>query len=125
MDIELLGASESVDFELKYPSGESTGVVFEVTGQYSSGYNLLAAKINKIITALDVPDEEKADRRVIETAIACVKGWKGIEEGKKPMAFNEDNCRKFLDEPSRHWIATQIYLRVIGEKGFFTKAQSN
>jgi hypothetical protein len=122
MDIELLGASDSVEFELKYPSGESTGVTFNVTGQYSSGYNLLAAKINKIISALDCSDEEKADRRIIETAIACVKGWSGLEKEEKPLEFSEANCREMLEKPTHNWVATQIYLRVIGEKGFFTKA---
>jgi len=127
MDINSLSAADSIEFELKYPSGKTTGVVFDVVGQFSSGYNKVAARVNAIISKLDCADDEKSDRRITETAIACVRGWKGLEEtneaGEKvTLEFSEDNCRRFLDEPSRNWIATQIYLRVIGEKGFFGKA---
>lgn len=122
MDIDLLSAKESIDFELTMPDGSPSGVSFDVVGQYSPGYNVIAAKVNDILSKVEGGEAEKAERRVIETAIACIKGWTGVEKDKKPLEFNESNCREFLDNPSRHWIATRIYLRVIGEKGFFSKA---
>lgn len=121
LDLAKQNFSESAEvgyeFELKLPTGESTGAFIKVRGDQSKTVKAFARRKYAELKAKDQaarrrgkePEEmtlEEAEEMAVEAAVVRVIGWKGITENGEAIAFNAENATRIFKE--HPWIREQV-----------------
>lgn len=110
-------AEAGYEFEVKLPTGESTGAFITVRGDQSPTVkNYARKKYNEFKMKeqaarrrgkeVDDMTLEEAEDLAIEAAILRVLSWKGITDGGKELEFNEENASRIFREHT--WIREQV-----------------
>lgn len=126
MDIKnLLPTRQS--FELKFPSGEGTGITLHVQGQDSKEFRDAAKKFAAAQLARkkdDAIDLDALEKQRIDLAVVCLVGWDGVEEDDVPVEFSKAKAKELLSKPELSFIVEQVEEFVALRANFF-RGRSN
>lgn len=113
MDISKLKAKKDGVWFAPDINGEPLGIEFLVVGRNTDEY-IRRAKLlaNKNAKKLDMVEEG------LSLLCACVKDWKGIEDGGVSLECTLENKRKFFDDPQLFYIREMIEQFIADDSNF-------
>jgi hypothetical protein len=127
MDLVSIQDTDSVEFELKDPRDNKTplGAFITLAGpEHPKRRTMVFAAQRRArvrmqkIGRLDFADPEEDEQAGIDMAVACTLGWRGIEEGGKPVQFSEAAARDIYTRKGFTWIRRQVQ-DALGDQALF------
>ena len=120
-DIKLTNLSEKAEagyeFEVKLPDGSSTDFYITVRGNQSPKIKKFSKDLFNKMQMKDLQakrkgkgeqpvDLDEAEATLIESAVARIVTWKGLEDGGKVVEPTQENIVRIMTELD--WVRTQV-----------------
>ena len=120
-DIKLTNLSEKAEagyeFEVKLPDGSSTDFYITVRGNQSPKIKKFSKDLFNKMQMKELQakrkgkgeqpvDLDEAEATLIESAVARIVTWKGLEDGGKVVEPTQDNIVRIMTELD--WVRTQV-----------------
>jgi len=129
-DLHSIKTVQTIDYEIKDPDGNPTGVTFTLAGpthpQRKAADHARQRKILREVgktgrpTVTD-PAEVEAERPKLLAAMTL--GWSGYAVDGQPVPFSTEVAEKLYADPEMKWLADQVD-EALGNTRLFTRAAS-
>lgn len=124
MDLSKLNTAElsesGVEMQLRHlVTGELLDAWITLCGQDSKVYRQKRRELRSKSMQAKVADAvELSEQHAMEVRVACTLGWRGLDEGNKPIKFSQEKALEIYTDPGYQWIVDQVD-RFIGDRANF------
>ena len=124
MDIRSVKLKESYDYNLKYPDGEQSDVVFSLASPQSKEAERVRRKWDTITNKkppkkryLTADESAEFGKELVK---ACIVGWSGLEDGGKELEFSEEALDELVEDENLKWVFNQLAEELTEENNFLS-----
>jgi hypothetical protein len=112
----------AVPLEIEMPTGEKTGIVFQIVGQDSKAFRTTAKRIAEAnLKRQDAATVDEMYNQSIELVCSCVVGWSGLEQdgSDQPLEYSPEKALELLSNPELQFIREQVEAFITQRATFF------